>query len=44
MYVCGFCESESLSVSAMLACEQQCGEDARNTRGFFDRKDVHRKD
>ena len=43
-YTCDFCLSESESVSAMLACEEQCAEGDRNTRGYFGRHNPNHRD
>ena len=40
---CAYCESRCYSASELLACEKQCGEEDRNTRGYFGRKNPNRR-
>ena len=44
MYRCELCQAEYASVSAMLTCNEQCERETRNTREWFARKDIHRKE
>ena len=44
MFECEFCHSESVSVSAMLACEEECAEQQRESRQIWANFNPHRKD
>lgn len=43
-YRCEYCDSESESVSAMLACEESCAEDQLHQRQVWANFNPHRKD
>lgn len=44
MHICDLCGSESASVSAMLACVEQCETEAANTRDYFARYNPNHRD
>ena len=41
---CEFCDSDCNSASELLACEQNCEREDRNTRGYFGRHNPNHRD